>query len=169
MCWTGLPFLIAMDYFSGYVELRDMSSTTCIRMHVVLLTLAHIKVWYSTHGISVTVISENRPPFNSGNFETFSREWEIHHINLLSCRWDDRDENSSRSVSPWRQKRVLISVTCYLRYEQLSCSATIANTSICLLVRSHLFNTWTLRQRWTVLLFFSLACVNYKSKQGKGI
>ena len=28
----------------------------------------------------MTVISDNRPPFNSGDFESFSKEWDFHHI-----------------------------------------------------------------------------------------
>ena len=52
-------FLIAVDCYSGYFEVQDMSSTTSPRVITVL------KSWFSRHGIPVTLISENGPPFNS--------------------------------------------------------------------------------------------------------
>ena len=51
-----------------------MSNTTSNRVITVL------KTWFARHGIPVTVISDNGPPFNSGDFESFSKEWDFHHI-----------------------------------------------------------------------------------------
>ena len=67
-------FLIAVDYYSGYFEVQDLSNTTSNRVITVL------KTWFARHGIPVTVISDNGPPFNSGDFESFSKEWDFHHI-----------------------------------------------------------------------------------------
>ena len=39
-----------------------------------------LKTWFARHGIPVTVISDNGLPFNSGDFESFSKEWDFHHI-----------------------------------------------------------------------------------------
>ena len=69
----GQSFLIAVDYYSGYFEVQDMSSTTSTRVITVL------KAWFSRPGIPVTIISDNGPPFNSENFKTFSKEWNFHH------------------------------------------------------------------------------------------
>ena len=66
--------IIARDYYSGYFEVQDMSSTTSIRVITVL------KSWFSRHGIPSTVISDNGPPFNSEDFKAFSSEWDFHHI-----------------------------------------------------------------------------------------
>ena len=66
-------FLIAVDYYSGYFEVQDLSNTTSNRVITVL------KTWFARHGIPVTVISDNGPPFNSGDFESFSKEWDFHH------------------------------------------------------------------------------------------
>ena len=63
----GQSFLIAVDYYSGYFEVQDMSSTTSTCVITVL------KAWFSKHGIPATVISDNGPPFNSEDFKTFSR------------------------------------------------------------------------------------------------
>ena len=67
-------FLIAVDYFSGYFEVQDMSSTTSTRVITVL------KSWFSRHGIPMTLISDNGPPFNSEDFKAFSVEWDFHHV-----------------------------------------------------------------------------------------
>ena len=70
----GQSFLIATDYYSGYFEVQDMSSTTSTCVITVL------KAWFSRHCIPVTVISDNGPPFNSEDFKTFSKEWDFHHV-----------------------------------------------------------------------------------------
>ena len=62
-----------MDYYSGYFEVQDLSNSTSNRVITVL------KTWFARHGIPVTVISDNGPPFNSGDFESFSKEWDFHH------------------------------------------------------------------------------------------
>ena len=67
-------FLIAVDYYSGYFEVQDLSNTTSTRVITVL------KAWFSRYDIPVTVISDNGPPFNSADFKTFSKEWDFHHI-----------------------------------------------------------------------------------------
>ncbi|XP_044173524.1 uncharacterized protein K02A2.6-like [Acropora millepora] len=65
-------FLKAVDYFSGYFEVQDMSSTASTRVITVL------KSWFSRHGIPL--ISDNGPPFNSDDFKAFSVEWDFHHV-----------------------------------------------------------------------------------------
>ena len=70
----GQSVFIAVDYYSGYFEVQDMGSTTSTSVITVL------KAWFSRHGIPVTVISENGPPFNSEDFKTFSKEWDFHHV-----------------------------------------------------------------------------------------
>ena len=69
----GQSFLIAVDYYSGYFEVQDMSRTTSTRVITVL------KSWFSRHGIPVIIISDNGPPFNSEDFKTVSKEWDFRH------------------------------------------------------------------------------------------
>ena len=70
----GQSFLIAVDYYSVYFEVQDMSSTTGTRAITVL------KAWFSRHSIPVTLVSNNGPPFNSDDLKTFSKEWDFHHV-----------------------------------------------------------------------------------------
>ena len=67
-------FLIAVDYYSGLFEVQDMTSTVASRVITVL------KSWFAQHGIPITMMSDNGPPFNSENFQEFSEEWDFNHI-----------------------------------------------------------------------------------------
>ena len=73
-------FLIAVDYYSGYFEVQDMSSTKSIRVITVL------KSWFSRHGIPSTVIIGNGLQFNIEYFKAFSAEWDFHHITTSPYR-----------------------------------------------------------------------------------
>ena len=53
--------LIAVDCYSGYFEVQDMSSPRVSSPRVINV----LKSWFSRHGIPVTLISDNGPPFNS--------------------------------------------------------------------------------------------------------
>ena len=64
-------FLIAVDYYSGYFEVQDMISTTSTPVFTVL------KSWFSRHGVPMTLISDNGPPFNSEDFKAFSVKWDV--------------------------------------------------------------------------------------------
>ncbi len=67
-------FLIAVDYYSGLFEVEDMTSTVASRVITVL------KSGFARHGIPITVMSDNGPPFNSESFHEFSEEWDFNHI-----------------------------------------------------------------------------------------
>ena len=66
-------FLIAVDYYSGLFEVQDMTSTVALRVTV-------LKSWFARHGIPITLMSDNGPPFNSESFQEFSDEWDFNHI-----------------------------------------------------------------------------------------
>ena len=51
-----------------------MTSTVASRVITVL------KSWFARHGIPITVMSDNGPPFNSESFHEFSDEWDFNHI-----------------------------------------------------------------------------------------
>lgn len=67
-------FLTAVDYYSGLFEVQDMTSTVAPRVITIL------KLWFARHGIPITVMSDNGPPFNSERFQEFSDEWDFNHI-----------------------------------------------------------------------------------------
>ena len=59
-----------MDYYSDYCELAPLSHSKSAKT-----IIKHLKHHFSTHGIPVTVQSDNGPPFNSDEFCTFAEEY----------------------------------------------------------------------------------------------
>ena len=59
---------------AGYFGVQDTSSTRRTRVISVL------KSWFFRHGIPLTLISDNGPPFNIENFKAFSVEWDFHQV-----------------------------------------------------------------------------------------
>ena len=86
-------FLIAVDYYSGYFEVQDLSHTTSSRVITVL------KSGFARHGIPATMISDNGPHFNSEDFKSFSKEWDFHHITLspYHAQSNGRVENAAKT------------------------------------------------------------------------
>ena len=66
--------LVAVDYFSDYLEIDLLPDTTastvinCLQQH------------FSRHGIPDVVISDNGPQFRSAEFNAFATEWEFEHL-----------------------------------------------------------------------------------------
>ena len=90
----GQSFLIAVDYYSGYFEVQDMSGTTSTRV------IAVLKAWFSRHSIPVIVISDNGPPFNSEDFKTCSKDWDFHHVtsSAYHAQSNGRVENADLQI-----------------------------------------------------------------------
>lgn len=60
-------YLVLVDYFSKYIELRNIDNKTA---HEIIRVLKQI---FSCHGIPQTFIADN-VPFNSFEFKKFARE-----------------------------------------------------------------------------------------------
>ena len=63
--FQGKKFLIVVDSYSKYTEVRDMSSTTASA------TIDVLRKLFATHGIPDSIVSDNGPPFQSGEYEDF--------------------------------------------------------------------------------------------------
>ena len=72
--WQGSHYLLAVDYFSKYIEvdrLSDMSSG---------VTIETLKSQLSRHGIPEVLQSDNGPQFSSSEFDKFTKNWGIQHV-----------------------------------------------------------------------------------------
>ena len=69
----GTNYLIAVDYFSRYIEAIPLRSTTS---QAVIKALHRI---FATHGIPCEVVSDNGPQFASAAFATFAKESGFQH------------------------------------------------------------------------------------------
>ena len=66
-------FLVTVDYFSRFIDIQLMNSTTCTAVVKALCTL------FATHGIPQEVVSDNGPQFASGEFKPFAEEYNFKH------------------------------------------------------------------------------------------
>ncbi|XP_031333730.1 uncharacterized protein K02A2.6-like [Photinus pyralis] len=68
-------YLVCIDYFSKYIEIAVMQ-----RGCTALLVIIELKSIFARHGIPVTLISDNGPPFGSNEFANFVKTWHINHV-----------------------------------------------------------------------------------------
>ena len=71
--FQGALFLIAVDAFSKWPEVRAMSSTT------VPVTLDVLREWFSLHGIPEQVVTDNGSQFTSEGFRVFAEQNGVRH------------------------------------------------------------------------------------------
>lgn len=74
MDFQGNKYLVCIDYYSKYIELALMHRTTA------QYVIKELKSIFSRHGIPLTLISDNGPPFSSSEFQNFTKVWDIEHI-----------------------------------------------------------------------------------------
>ena len=69
----GKTYLLMVDYYSRYVEVQTLSTTTSA------IIIKALKAIFSRHGIPTTLVSENGPQYSSQEFANFSREYNFTH------------------------------------------------------------------------------------------
>ena len=66
-------FLVLVDYYSRYVEVDELNSTTA--NHVITLC----KSQFSQHGIPDVMITDNGPQFSCHSFRCFTQQYQFNH------------------------------------------------------------------------------------------
>lgn len=69
----GKKYVIIEDYYSNYIEISIVPSTSAKALIMVLKSV------FSRHGIPVILQSDNGPPFSSAEFKSFIYDWGIQH------------------------------------------------------------------------------------------
>ncbi|KAM7281203.1 uncharacterized protein ISCGN_006114, partial [Ixodes scapularis] len=69
----GTTYLLVVDYYSKFVEVKKMSTTTASALISVLKEL------YACHGTPSEAVSDQGPPFDSVEYRSFNKEWDIVH------------------------------------------------------------------------------------------
>lgn len=64
-----------MDYYSKFVEIELLNSG-----YSAFQMILRLKSIFSRHGIPFIFMSDNGPPFNSKEFNTFCHDWGMEHI-----------------------------------------------------------------------------------------
>ena len=72
LCWS--LFLVCVDAYSKWPEVRVMSTTTVSR------TLNVLCEWFSVHGIPEQIVTDNGPQFVAEEFDEFTNRNGIKHV-----------------------------------------------------------------------------------------
>ena len=71
--WNNVDYVVLVDLYSRYFEISSLRDT---RAQTVINKL---KSYFSRHGVSETLISDNGPQFSCTLFADFCKEWNIRH------------------------------------------------------------------------------------------
>ena len=89
----GVNYLLVVDYFSRYPEVKQIKCTTSTAV------IHALKAIFSTHGIPEIVRSDNGPQFSSQEFEKFTQLYELKHVtSSLSPQSNRQVERSVKTV-----------------------------------------------------------------------
>lgn len=67
-------YIVLSDYYSRFLEILHLSSTTAEQV------VAKLKATFARFGIPEVVVSDNGPQFTSETFQSFSREYDFEHV-----------------------------------------------------------------------------------------
>nr|KAG5701917.1 hypothetical protein BaRGS_014982 [Batillaria attramentaria] len=70
----GNHFLVAMDYYSKYIEIAYLHHTTS------QVVINKLKCTFARHGIPEVVVSDNGTQFSSAAFQEFAEKWDFRHV-----------------------------------------------------------------------------------------
>ena len=89
--FQGATYLFVVDYFSRFVEVARLSSTTSEDIVVLLRSM------FCRHGIPEIFISDNGPQYASKYFDQFAKEYEFEHC-TRSPRYPQSNGEAERTV-----------------------------------------------------------------------
>jgi transposase InsO family protein len=87
----GKTFLVVVDYYSRWVELRHLKKLTSLH------TINHIKSMFGVHGIPDVVVTDNGPQFSCAEFNQFASDWGFVHT-TSSPRYAQSNGEAERCV-----------------------------------------------------------------------
>ena len=73
-CWNKSTYLLAVDYFSRFIEIAKLSTTTSQDV------INHLKSMLARHGIPEVVRSDNGPQYSSESFAQFAQNYGFVHV-----------------------------------------------------------------------------------------
>ena len=90
----GRTLLVVCDYFSNYIEVERLQTTTTKAVVKVLMAL------YARYGVPDTLVTDNGPQFSSAEFVMFSKAWGFEHTTFSPhyLQSDGKPENTVKTV-----------------------------------------------------------------------
>ena len=70
----GYEYLIVIDYYSRYIEMAKLSSSSSEQI------ITHLKSIFARHGIPEVLRSDNGPQYASREFASFARDYNFEHV-----------------------------------------------------------------------------------------
>lgn len=70
---NGMQYLITVDYYSRFIDVHRLHSTTSQAI------IKHLKSLFAVHGFPDVIVSDNGPQFSSREFEQFTARCNIRH------------------------------------------------------------------------------------------
>ena len=71
--WRQSSYVLVVDYYSRYIELAKLSSTTSSEV------IKHLKSFFARHGIPQIVVSDNGPQYSAALFKEFANQYGFSH------------------------------------------------------------------------------------------
>ena len=66
--WNSTMYLVVIDYFSSYIKVANLTSTTTGHVK------EKLKAIFARHGVPETVVTDNGPQFSATEFTDFAKE-----------------------------------------------------------------------------------------------
>ena len=70
----GKSYLLVVNYFSKYMEIQALSSTTLANV------VAALKAIFSRHGIPANLVSDNSPQYITEDMKVFAKEYGFQQV-----------------------------------------------------------------------------------------
>ena len=94
---NGFTYLIVVDYYSRFIEVQKLTSTTSSS------AITHLKAIFATRfGIPAEMVSDNEPQFNSEEIHQLSKSYGFKHI-TTSPYYPQANELAERAVRTAKQ------------------------------------------------------------------
>ena len=94
--WKKTEYLLVVDYYSRFIEVAKLTSTTAASV------IVHLKSIFACHWIPEVVVSDNGPQYSSKAFEEFSGEYEFEHV-TSSPKFPQANGEAERAVKTTKQ------------------------------------------------------------------
>ena len=89
--YKGTQYVLVIDYFSHYIEIAKLSSTSSDAI------ITHLKSMFARHGIPQYVVSDNGPQYSSEIFCKFAKDYGFIHI-TSSPKYPQSNGEAERAV-----------------------------------------------------------------------